>query len=38
VAGAKGKQLERIPMLDASMTLSEALASGLEEHESSLVR
>ena len=38
LARSKGMQLERIPMLNASMTLIETLASVLEEHESSLVR
>jgi len=38
LAGSKDMQLERIPMLNASMTLIETLASVVEEHESSLVR
>ena len=38
LAGSKGMQLERIPMLNASMTLIETLTSVVEEHESSLVR
>ena len=38
LARSKGMQLERIPMLNASMTLIETLASVLEEHESSMVR
>jgi len=37
-AGRKGMQLERVPMLNASLPLIETLASVIEAHESSPVR